>query len=73
MLHHDALHCPTDAQLGVTPGSKAPTVQKAAATQAAHLAYLDKNPYTEVDPADMQQVGTAYVEKILSEVQGIGM
>ncbi|GFO03517.1 cell division cycle 5-like protein [Plakobranchus ocellatus] len=72
MLHHDAVHCPTDAQLGVTPGSKAPTAQKAAASQAAHLAYLDKNPYTEVDPVDMQQAHELLEKEMQVVKEGMG-
>lgn len=72
MLHHDAVHCPTDAQLGVIPGAKAPTAQKAAATQAAHLAYLDKNPYTEVDPADMKQAHEMLEKEMQVVKEGMG-
>jgi hypothetical protein len=50
MLYHDAVYCPLDSALkGTGP-------QKLAANQASYLAYLDKNPYTEVDPDDMKQV-----------------
>ena len=55
MLHHDAVYCPTDAQMGAG-SSKAAGGQKAVANQAAHLTYLDKNPFTEVDQDDMEKV-----------------
>ncbi|XP_013401217.1 cell division cycle 5-like protein [Lingula anatina] len=56
MLHHDAVYSPTDTQLGIIPGSKkAVPSQKTVVNQAQHLAYLEQNPYTEVDDHDLEQ------------------
>ncbi|XP_013391100.1 cell division cycle 5-like protein [Lingula anatina] len=56
MLHHDAVYSPTDTQLGIIPGSKkAVPSQKTVVNQAHHLAYLEQNPYTEVDDRDLEQ------------------
>ncbi|XP_059154563.1 cell division cycle 5-like protein [Physella acuta] len=72
MLHHDAVFCPTDAQMGVGPGAKTPAPQKVAANQAAHLAYLDKNPYTEIDPNDMKKADELLQKEMLVVKEGMG-
>jgi len=48
MLHHDAVFCPPEST-----NTKSLPPQKLAANQAVHLAYLDKNPYTECDQEDL--------------------
>ncbi|XP_005097398.1 cell division cycle 5-like protein [Aplysia californica] len=71
MLHHDAVFCPTDSQLGAG-GVKGQAPQKAAANQAAHLAYLDKNPYTEVDQDDMEKAREMLQKEMLVVKEGMG-
>ena len=51
MLHHDAVFCPPEST-----NTKSLPPQKLAANQAVHLAYLDKNPYTECDQEDLTKV-----------------
>ena len=60
MLHHDAVFCPTEAQQTSKSSS-----QKSVANQSAHLAYLDKNPYTEVDADDLGKVQGLCALKII--------
>lgn len=55
MLHYDSLYSPTPLQMGITPGSKKPPPQKGAVNQAAHLAYLEQNPYAKFQMEDLQK------------------
>jgi len=66
MLHHDSVACPTDAQINV----KGPN--KTIANQAAHMAYLDKNPYTQVDPEDMEAAKDMLVQEMQVVKEGMG-
>ncbi|KAK0064476.1 cell division cycle 5-like protein [Biomphalaria pfeifferi] len=69
MLHHDAVFCPTEAQSGAGTG-KSGAPQKA--SQAAHLAYLDKNPYTEIDPKDMEAAHAMLQKEMQVVKEGMG-
>uniref|UniRef100_A0A0B6ZFC9 Uncharacterized protein n=1 Tax=Arion vulgaris TaxID=1028688 RepID=A0A0B6ZFC9_9EUPU len=70
MLYHDAVYCPTDANSGT--GSKGTAPQKTAANQIAYLAYLDKNPYTEVDPDDMKKAHEMLQKEMQVVKEGMG-
>lgn len=61
MLHHDAVFCPTEAQ----QTSKS-------VGQKAHLTYLDKNPYTEVDADDLEKAHELLQEEMQVVKEGMG-
>ncbi|CAG5131481.1 unnamed protein product, partial [Candidula unifasciata] len=63
MLYHDAVVTPTD-------GSKGSGPQKA--SQASYLAYLDKNPYIEVDPGDMNKAEELLQKEMQVVKEGMG-
>ncbi|KAH9507984.1 CDC5 cell division cycle 5-like protein [Bulinus truncatus] len=71
MLHHDSVYCPTEAQLSAGTGNRSGS-QKAPANQAAHLAYLDKNPYTQIDPKDMEKAHEMLQKEMLVVKEGMG-
>ena len=57
MLHHDYVYCPTDGQMGIAPGSKnTQPSQKSVANQAAHIAYLNKNPLETFTEEEIEMV-----------------
>lgn len=57
MLHHDSAYHPTEAQLGITPGSKKTTPsQKSVANQAAHIAYLKDHPLEKYTEEEIENV-----------------
>jgi len=68
MLHHDAAFCPTDVQLS----AKSAGPHKAAANRAGHLAYLDKNPYTEVEQEDVSAAKELLIEEMAVVKEGMG-
>lgn len=56
MMHYDALYSPTPQQMGITPGSKKPPQQKAVLNQAAHVSFLEQNPYVKYEDDDLVKV-----------------
>ena len=54
MLHYDAVHNPTPAQMGIPPGSKkSQPTQKGVINQAQHLAYLESHPYVHFEEDEL--------------------
>jgi hypothetical protein len=58
MMHYDAVHSPTPAQLGLMPGKKGAQQpsQKSVVSQAQHMAYLEQHPYRRYEEKDLEKV-----------------
>jgi hypothetical protein len=61
MMHYDAVHSPTPAQLGLMPGKKGAQQpsQKSVVSQAQHMAYLDQHSYLRYEEKDLEKVCVA--------------
>lgn len=60
MMHYDAVHSPTPAQLGLMPGKKGAQQpsQKSVVSQAQHMAYLEQHPYRRYEEKDLEKAKT---------------
>lgn len=62
MLHHDSAKNPTEAQLGIAPGSKkTQPSQQSVANQAAHLAFLKQHPLEKIPEEEIEMVSEIFL------------
>ncbi|KAL3882692.1 hypothetical protein ACJMK2_029005 [Sinanodonta woodiana] len=72
MLHYDAVYSPTPAQLGIVPGKKNLPSQKSVVNQAAHLAYLEQNPFEKISEDDIEMAVTLLKHEMEVVRKGMG-
>lgn len=73
MLHNDAAYNPTEAQLGIAPGSKKnQPSQKSVANQAAHIAFLSDHPLDKFSEEEIEMARQLLHQEMEVVKRGMG-
>lgn len=72
MLHNDCVYNPTDAQLGIAPGTKNKPSQKSVVNQASHIEFLKRHPLRPVPEEDITLARQLLQQEMETVRRGMG-